>query len=135
MMINIREGNSLTWSIIVLLGALLLVVGYKRWIPVPGIKCAPLPDKPLPSDMVILDIRDYQEADRYPVKEAYTLPYPYLKRHINTIHADTVFLVAPDKVSKNLSIRLLQKHGMTVQNFAVVHGNQHSSQPIKAHCS
>ncbi|MFB4164953.1 hypothetical protein ACE1TI_14260 [Alteribacillus sp. JSM 102045] len=119
---------------IALLGIFFIVVFYRRWIPVPGIKCAPLPKK-LTADMVILDIRDYQEADRYPVKGAYTLPYPYLKRYLDTINSNKIFLVAPDKVSKNLSIRLLQKHGITVSNFAVVRGDRHASQPIKAHCS
>ncbi|WP_026700008.1 hypothetical protein [Salibacterium aidingense] len=113
----------------------ILIFSYQRWMPVFGVKCAPLPEKPVPEGTVILDIRDYQEADRFPVKEAYTLPYPYLKRHLQTIDADRVFVVAPDKVSRNLSIRLLQKHGRTVTGFAVVTGKNTNAAPINVDCS
>ncbi|SDH72753.1 hypothetical protein SAMN05192534_11045 [Alteribacillus persepolensis] len=126
----------MTWLIIFLLLLLFTLAGaYKRWMPVFGVKCASLPNQPLPSNTVLLDIRDYQDADRSPVREAYTLPYPYLKRYADTIDGDNVFLIAPDKVSKNLSIRLLQKHGITVQHYAVVQPAKQDSEPMKVHCS
>ncbi|WP_125561084.1 hypothetical protein [Salibacterium salarium] len=125
------------WSTI-LLGTVCLIAlifFYQRWMPVFGVKCAPLPKQPLPDNTVVLDIRDYQDADRFPVKDAHTLPYPYLKRHIQTIDANQIFVVAPDKVSRNLSIRLLQKHGRIVTGFAVVSGDETSKTAVKVDCS
>ncbi|WP_457332744.1 rhodanese-like domain-containing protein [Salibacterium sp. K-3] len=113
----------------------LLIFFYQRWMPVLGVKCAPVPEHPLPEGTVILDVRDYQEADRFPVKDAHPLPYPYLKRHIQTIDADRVFVVAPDKVSRNLSIRLLHKNGRIVTGFAVVTGSHTDSPAVHIDCS
>ncbi|MFD2705017.1 hypothetical protein [Salibacterium lacus] len=112
-----------------------LIFFYQRWIPVFGVRCAPLPEQPLPEGSIILDVRDYQEADHLPVKNAHLLPYPYLKRHIQTIEAQQVFVVAPDKVSRNLSIRLLHKHGRSVSGFAVVTPGQTDSSAFSVDCS
>ncbi|MFB5661448.1 hypothetical protein ACE4RR_06470 [Alteribacillus sp. HJP-4] len=122
----------MTW-LIALLGVIVFLSSYNRWFPVLGIRCSPVPEQPLPQDTVVLDIRDYQDADRRPVQHAQTLPYPYLKRHISTVKAKQVFLVAPDKVSRNLSIRLLRKNGFKVTGFTVLQ-DEGREVPVKAHC-
>ncbi|SFL55890.1 hypothetical protein [Salibacterium qingdaonense] len=113
----------------------LIIFFYQRWMPVSGVNSAPLPEQSLPEGTIILDVRDYQEADHFPVKNAHLLPYPYLKRHIQTIDATRVFVVTPDKVSRNLSIRLLHKRGFFVSGFAVVCAGQPDCSQASVDCS
>lgn len=66
----------------------ILVILYKRYFPVIGVKCSPLEELDL-SKLEIIDIRDYNESYKNPIEGARNIPIAYLKRHINEIpHTD-----------------------------------------------
>ncbi|WP_252316079.1 hypothetical protein [Sinobaca sp. H24] len=95
----------LLWITAIILGLAAAYMLSTRWIPAGGASCTDLPEKALLSeDTSVLDIREYLDVDHNPLPGAQVLPYPYLKRYLHTIEKQHVFLIAPDKVSKNLAI-------------------------------
>ncbi len=71
-------------------------------------------------NVVVVDVRDYQDASHKPVQGAYNLPYAYLKRHHNQIAKGEIVVVASDPVLKNLSIRFLKGHGFKVIGYQLI---------------
>ena len=132
---GMRSALMLFWlSITIVVIVLVMIPAFKRWMPVLRVPCSSLPQIQ-ETGVHILDVREYQESDRNPVRGAFALPYPYLKRHLQTVPKKEVFLVAPDKVSRNLSTRLLLKNGFTVTGYAVVRRGEQGYPPVKLPCS
>ncbi|WP_252316036.1 sulfurtransferase [Sinobaca sp. H24] len=126
----------LLWITAIILGLAAAYHLSARWVPAGRASCTDLPDRALLSrDTIILDIREYQDAAHNPVSEAQVLPYPYLKRYLPTIEKQHVFLIAPDKVSKNLAIRLLRRNNIHVARYTIVERSTHGRQPLKAPCN
>ncbi|MFD2759658.1 hypothetical protein [Lentibacillus juripiscarius] len=103
--------------ILILLFVLVLV--YRRYIPVAGIGNMPLHSVSYNSnDVVFVDMRDYQLSCRDPIECAYQLPLPYLKRYIHELPTDKqVVIVASDYEGKNLGARFLKQKRINVIGY------------------
>lgn len=99
---------------------LLLATLYHRYYPVSGIPCIDISDERI-KDMVVLDIRDYNETAEQPIANSLHIPYAYLKRHFSTIPSKSVHIIANDEIEKNLGIRFLRRHGFDVQSYSIIH--------------
>jgi hypothetical protein len=53
---------------------------YKRYFPIYKVPCLPTMNL-RDGNIVVLDIRDYNEASSKPVPHSINIPYAYLKRH------------------------------------------------------
>lgn len=65
----------------------------------------------------ILDIREYQDAEKSPVKNSFNVPLAYLNRHYPKEMPSEVIMVANDRVEVNLACRLLSKRGYHVSGY------------------
>ncbi|ADH99502.1 rhodanese-like domain-containing protein [Salisediminibacterium selenitireducens] len=65
----------------------------------------------------ILDIREYQDAEKSPIKGAFNVPLAYLNRHYPKEMPQEVVIVANDRVEVNLSCKLLSKKGYHVSGY------------------
>ncbi|RYG73489.1 hypothetical protein EU245_06305 [Lentibacillus lipolyticus] len=103
----------------ILILTMVLVFIYRRYVPVAGIGNFPLHSVSYSKEEVILvDTRDFQLSCRNPIKCAYQLPIPYLKRYIHEIPSDKhVVIVASDYEGKNLGARFLKQKGINVIGF------------------
>jgi rhodanese-related sulfurtransferase len=96
----------------------LSVAIYRRYYPINGIPCIHDSDRD-ETDVVVLDIRDYNEAGEFPVANSLHIPYAYLKRLFSTIPNKPIHVVAQDEVEKNLGIRFLLRHGFHVKSYSL----------------
>ncbi|GCD83952.1 rhodanese-like domain-containing protein [Parageobacillus thermoglucosidasius] len=99
---------------------LLLATLYHRYYPVSDIPCIDISDERI-KDMVVLDIRDYNETAEQSIANSLHIPYAYLKRHFSTIPSKSVHIIANDEIEKNLGIRFLRRHGFDVQSYSIIH--------------
>jgi rhodanese-related sulfurtransferase len=99
---------------------LLFVALYRRYYPVSGIPCIDIADERI-KDMIVLDIRDYNETTEQPIANSLHIPYAYLKRHFSTIPSKSIHIIANDEIEKNLGIRFLRRHGFDVQGYSIIH--------------
>ncbi len=68
-------------------------------------------------DIILVDTRDYQTSTRHTLEKAYCLPLPYLNRHFHDLPHKDIVIIAADHVEKNLSARILRKHGHRVIGY------------------
>ncbi|WNF38701.1 hypothetical protein RJD24_09875 [Bacillaceae bacterium IKA-2] len=73
---------------------------------------------------MMVDLRDYQSSDKYPIKGAVVLPFAYLKRYHDDLKGKKLYIVAPGLVDRNLSIRFLKNKGYEVIGYSIVKENQ-----------
>jgi rhodanese-related sulfurtransferase len=83
-------------------------------------------------DILLLDLRDYNEAAKMPVNGAYNLPLAYLKRHYGTIQHKDIVIMAPDLVSKNMGARFLKRKGFNILGYSLT--ECHSTHHVKKCC-
>lgn len=94
---------------------LMLPVLYKRYVPVAGTE--EVNECTKNEDILLVDVRDFHEANRNPVSSAVHIPLPYLARHHREISEKAVIVIVSDKVLRNLSIRQLKKYGFEVKGY------------------
>jgi rhodanese-related sulfurtransferase len=95
---------------------ILISVMYKRYYPIYRVPCLPtteLQDR----NIVVLDIRDYNEASSKPVLHSINIPYAYLKRHYKEIPNRTIHVIASDRLERNLGLRFLTRKGFHVKSY------------------
>jgi rhodanese-related sulfurtransferase len=97
----------------------LLVILYKRYFPVLGLKCSPIEEVDI-TLLEILDVRDYNESYKYPIEGSLNIPIAYLKRHINEIPHRDIHLVVSSLLEKNVGIRVLKQKGYRVVGYSCV---------------
>lgn len=97
----------------------MLIMLYKRYFPVLGLKYYPLGELDL-TELEILDVRDYNESYRTPVEGSLNIPLGYLKRHINEIPPRDLHLVVSSLLEKNVGARDLRKKGYQVVRYSIV---------------
>lgn len=103
-----------------LVGVFLIIAGVfysRRYLPVAGVQELSCEDKKVSSKALLLDVRDYNVATRSPVSNALNLPHAYLRRHYQTIPYQELIVIASEPVTKNMSVRFLQKQGFTVKGY------------------
>jgi rhodanese-related sulfurtransferase len=99
--------------ILLILSGILFVI-YERAVPVNGVPSVDIESQKLRAEIVLLDVRDYQLAAKYPVEGAFHLPFAYIKRHFRDISSNQVVIVASDQLLLNLSVRFLKRRGFNV---------------------
>ncbi|WP_379971248.1 hypothetical protein [Ectobacillus sp. sgz5001026] len=93
---------------------------YERYVPVYGVNKITNEDcKETIRNVVCLDVRDYQDAYKDPIEGSKNLPYGYLKRYLDEIENRDIVIIASDAILKNISIRLLRRHGFRIQGYYI----------------
>lgn len=90
---------AILYIISLIIFSLLFIALYRRYYPVSGVPCIDIADKRI-KDMVVLDIRDYNETAEQPIANSLHIPYAYLKRHFSTIPSKSVHIIANDEIEK-----------------------------------
>jgi rhodanese-related sulfurtransferase len=101
----------------------ILVILYKRYFPVLGVKCSQLEEVDL-TILEILDVRDYNESYKNPIEGALNIPIAYLKRHINEIPQKDLHLVVSSLLEKNVGVRALKQKGYRIVGYSYVSQNR-----------
>ncbi|GHH96637.1 hypothetical protein [Neobacillus kokaensis] len=96
---------------------------YRRYFPVFGVDLINLKD-PEPKKIYVIDIRDYNESYKEPIKGAINIPIAYLKRNINQIPKGDLYIVASGSLEKNFGIRLLRQKGFRIVGYTISDNNK-----------
>lgn len=116
----------------VLFGSYLL---YKEFFPVDA-NCINISDVDRDEETMIIDLRDYNISAKYPIKEAFVLPFAYLKRYHHQFQGKKLYIIAPNYVVRNKSIRFLKGKGYQVLGYCIIReGNQSTNEIIFKKCS
>ncbi|MBY6087282.1 sulfurtransferase [Priestia flexa] len=100
------------------IGMLLVVlaIGYRRYYPVKGVRCVHNHENKR-SELLILDIRHYNERREEKSGDELNIPYAYLKRFYNEIPNQTIHIIAEDQLELRLGVRFLRKKGYTIDSY------------------
>lgn len=105
--------------VIYLLSAVIVLLCYelfRRYFPIKGITCKNrIGDK----DVVILDIRDYNEKGMLK-NVTMQIPYAYLRRYYTEIPDQSLHVVASNRMDLNLRVRFLLRKGHSVSSFEII---------------
>ncbi|WAA11017.1 rhodanese-like domain-containing protein [Fervidibacillus albus] len=105
--------------VLIILGFLFFEPVYKRYVPIKGVDFRDLESVDQKEELVLLDIRDYQEAYNDPIPGAVNIPFAYLKRFYREIPPRNIHVIASNCMEKNIGVRYLKKYGFTVQSYSV----------------
>lgn len=94
-----------------------LIILYKRYFPVFGVPSVDPVEMLKNEGGILLDIRDYNVGDKNSVQKAETIPLAYLTRHYSQVSGKHVYIIAPDKTARNLSIRFMRSKGYVVLGY------------------
>ncbi|GAA0330366.1 hypothetical protein GCM10008967_21080 [Bacillus carboniphilus] len=108
--------------LLILVVTIMLLSLYKRYVPILGVKCLPMKDSNDPG-CYIVDVRDYNQSYKSPVKGATNIPIAYLKRYWHELKQKDIYVVASTPLEKNMSIRFLKRRGFNVQGFMLTDCN------------
>ena len=119
---------------LIIASIVLLVMLYKRYIPVQGVKYYPFEELDL-SKLKILDVRDYNESYKNPIAGSLNIPLGYLKRNSNEIPHGDLHLVVSSLLEKNVGARVLRQKGFQVVGYSLVNNKYKESHfQIKVNC-
>lgn len=113
---------------ITLLALLLAGSGYRRFMPLRGMKKECLEDVDSKT-LTILDIRPYNISNEE-VPGAMNLPFSYLMRSHKEIPDQPIHLIASDAIEKNMGARFLQKKGFNVVSYSLTGQNSNSDMRV-----
>lgn len=108
----IIEGVKALTSLIIfaaLLAAVALIL-YKRYWPV-NVKRIALSEA---AGRLVIDVRDWQEANHIPIEGAEHIPCGYLPRNVDKFGGQTVLIAAGNAMERNFAVRLLKKYNVQV---------------------
>ncbi|PEJ59125.1 hypothetical protein CN601_00250 [Bacillus sp. AFS017336] len=105
--------------IFTLIMGLILRKFYIRYFPIWHIKCTNSSSIISKKSTQIIDVRDYNESNKMPIKNALNIPIGYLKRSYEDISNIEIHIVASNKLEKNLSIRFLSKQGFKIIGYSL----------------
>jgi rhodanese-related sulfurtransferase len=114
------RGDRRLYIISLIIFGLLFMALYRCYYPVNNVPCIDIADERI-KDMIVLDIRDYNEATEPPIANSLHIPYAYLKQHFSNIPSKSIHIIANDEIEKNLGIRFLRRHGFDVQSYSIIH--------------
>lgn len=106
----------ITWFVLALL---LLILLYRRYVPVFGVPCRKVNEAQIDENDILVDIRDYSASSRNPVNGSLHIPAAYLNRYASEIPGDRVLVIASDRLEKNWGIRELRKKGIKVVAYTL----------------
>ncbi|WP_309087861.1 hypothetical protein [Domibacillus sp.] len=96
-----------------------LLIGYKRYWPVNVKRISPEEAAGHP----VIDVRDWQEANRMPLEGAELIPCGYIPRNAGKFGGQEVYIAAASAVERNFSVRLLKKYNIHVKGFICMDGS------------
>lgn len=105
---------------------LLIVVGYLiaiRYFPIIGLNYIDKKELDL-TTLIKIDVRDYNESYKSPVKGAINVPVAYLKRYYFEIPSKDLIVVASNRLDKNVGIRFLRTKGFKVVGYTITNEEQ-----------
>ncbi|WP_442599723.1 hypothetical protein [Neobacillus sp. D3-1R] len=97
----------------------LLILLYRRYIPVCGVQCMNVPAT-LNDDVIIIDVRDYNQSYKDSNHKSIHIPIAYLKRYVKEIPNTKLHVIAADPLEKNMSIRFLRKQGYQIIGYTLM---------------
>ncbi|MGG3560867.1 sulfurtransferase [Neobacillus rhizosphaerae] len=101
-----------------IIGAVIIVSIYQRYVPVIGISSVQnFSDH---GELVLLDLRDYQTSSKEVIPDSVNIPYAYLKRYYKEIPKKKLLIIASDSIEKNLAIRFLKKRQFSIHGFMIL---------------
>jgi len=101
------------------LAAILIVMAYfSRYIPTIGVRCVDS-NTCKQNDVHFVDVRDYNQSYKQPIKEATNIPTAYLRRFYKEIPNGKIVVIASDLIEKNLSVRFLKRKGFDVIGYSI----------------
>ncbi|MGN1387475.1 MAG: sulfurtransferase [Bacillus sp. (in: firmicutes)] len=103
--------------VIIALAIVLIFLLSRRYLPV---KNVPYEGKVEEVQEVIVDIRDYNIADKNPLQGSINIPVAYIERYHEEIPKDKVHLIVHDELEKNIGVRMLRKKGIHVISYSVM---------------
>ncbi len=103
------------WLTIIFGGYLL----YKSYYPVKA-KCINPTSLQCDEETALVDLRDYNISAKHPMEGAVALPYAYLKRYHQELNGKKLYVIAPDLIVRNLSVRFLKNHGHQVLGYCII---------------
>ncbi|WP_050180639.1 hypothetical protein [Domibacillus robiginosus] len=106
-------------AVAVLILAEVLLIGYKRYWPVKVKRILPEEADGHP----VIDVRDWQEANRLPLEGAELIPCGYIPRNAGKFGGQEVYIAAASAVERNFSVRLLKKYNIRVKGFICMDGS------------
>jgi rhodanese-related sulfurtransferase len=119
---------------LILTSIVILVILYKRYFPVLGVKCYQVEELDL-TKLKILDVRDYNVSYKNPIDGALNIPLGYLKRNMNEIPDRDLHLVVSSLLEKNVGARVLKQKGYRVVGYSFVSNQfKESHLEIKVNC-
>jgi rhodanese-related sulfurtransferase len=62
----------------------------------------------------VIDVRDYNDSYKEPIPGAINIPIAYLNRHYPEIPNIDLYIVASDKIEKNMGVRILREKGFQI---------------------
>ncbi|WML60496.1 sulfurtransferase [Neobacillus sp. PS2-9] len=100
------------------IGALIILSIYQRYVPVIGISSVQnFTDH---GELLLLDLRDYQTSSKKVIPNSINIPYAYLKRYYKEIPNKKLLIIASDSIEKNLAIRFLRKRQFSIHGFMIL---------------
>ena len=114
-------------TFLILTSIIVTLIVYKRYFPVLGVRYIPLKDLEL-DKIIIIDVRDFTESYKDPIKGAINIPIAYLKRNRNEIPNNDLHLVVSCVLEKNVGIRYLRHKGFRIMGYTVA---KHSNLKLK----
>ncbi|MFB1051142.1 hypothetical protein [Paraliobacillus sp. JSM ZJ581] len=92
---------------------------YVRYYPIKGIPCIEMNQLSDVTKKVKLDIRDYNTSSKNAVTDSVSMPVAYLKRHYSQIPSKQIYLIASDKIERNLATRMLKQKGFQIMGYTI----------------
>ena len=108
---------------LIVLILVIIFILYRRYFPVLGVHRFNLGDLEL-DEIRVLDVRDYNESYKEPMKGSLNIPIAYLKRNVSEIPKSDLFVVVSSSIEKNIGIRYLRKKGFRVIGYTIIDGNK-----------
>ncbi|MCP8970208.1 rhodanese-like domain-containing protein [Ectobacillus ponti] len=115
----------------ILASFLAALVLYIRYMPVYGVQAA----DEARADILVLDVRDYNETSKCQTNAAVHIPYAYLVRFYQDIPKRPLHVVAASRLDRNLAIRFLRRRGYTIASYHITNGKGATKQGREVfHC-
>jgi len=70
----------------------------------------------------IIDVRDYQEAEHLPLKQAIQMPCGYIPRYAPDLHDKVVYIAVDNTLECNFAVRMLKRFGFEVKGCICMKG-------------
>ncbi|MGF2616080.1 hypothetical protein FZC84_10995 [Rossellomorea vietnamensis] len=102
--------------IIIVISSILIAL-YNRYFPVKGVQCST--ELPSAESILILDVRDYNQASASPIPRAINLPVAYMERNWDDLTSTCIHIAASSSLEKNMSIRMLKRKGYEVTGYTL----------------